>query len=85
MKPSDSQSPSLYWPELDILRGIAAVLMTFNHLGYETLNAEPLSYGSMNYVVFIGSFAPVLFSLSRESAMVFRLIKGKSPTIGQSY
>ena len=59
--------------------------MTFNHLGYETLNAEPLSYGSMNYVVFIGSFAPVLFSLSRESAMVFRLIKGKSPTIGQSY
>jgi uncharacterized membrane protein len=85
VKPSDSQSPSLYWPELDILRGIAAVLMTFNHLGYETLNAEPLSYGSMNYVVFIGSFAPVLFSLSRESAMVFRLIKGKSPTIGQSY
>jgi uncharacterized membrane protein/predicted membrane protein len=58
---SDSRSPSLYWPELDILRGIAAVLMIINHLGYKTLNAEQLSDSLMNYVVFTGSFAPVLF------------------------
>ena len=61
VKPSDSQLPSLYWPELDILRGIAAILMIVNHLGHKTLNAEHLSYGLMNYIVFIGSFAPVLF------------------------
>ena len=51
----------IYWPELDILRGIAAVSMIVNHLGYRTLSPEQLSYGLTSHLVFMGSFAPVLF------------------------
>lgn len=53
--------PSSHWSELDILRGTAAALMIINHLGYKTLNPEQLSNGLTSHLVFIGSFAPVLF------------------------
>jgi uncharacterized membrane protein len=56
-----SRQPSLHWSELDILRGIAAALMIVNHLGYKTLSPEHLNTGLTSHLVFIGSFAPVLF------------------------
>jgi uncharacterized membrane protein len=56
-----SNQVSRYWPELDVLRGIAAVSMILNHLGYRILNPEQLSYGLTSHLVFMGSFAPVLF------------------------
>jgi uncharacterized membrane protein len=55
------QKPNLHWPELDVLRGLAAVLMIVNHAGVKTLTATEASHGVMNSVLFIGSFAPVLF------------------------
>ena len=55
-----SPQPRLHWPELDIVRGIAAVAMIVNHLGYKTLHPEQLSSGLTSHLVFIGSFAPVL-------------------------
>lgn len=56
-----SLQPRLHWAELDILRGIAAVSMIVNHLGYKILHPAELSDGLTSNLVFIGSFAPVLF------------------------
>ncbi|MBV9385607.1 MAG: DUF1624 domain-containing protein [Chroococcidiopsidaceae cyanobacterium CP_BM_ER_R8_30] len=55
------QKVNTHWQELDVLRGLAAVLMVTNHLGYATLNATQSSSGVAGGLVFIGSFAPVLF------------------------
>jgi hypothetical protein len=47
--------------ELDVLRGLAAVLMIVNHGGYRLLGPEATSKGLLGALVFVGSFAPVLF------------------------
>ena len=47
--------------ELDVLRGLAAVLMIVNHGGYRLLGPEDASSGPLGALVFVGSFAPVLF------------------------
>lgn len=52
---------SIHWRELDVLRGLAAILMIVNHLGYKTLNSNQIDGSLLGSLVFIGSFAPVLF------------------------
>jgi surface polysaccharide O-acyltransferase-like enzyme len=47
--------------ELDLLRGLAALLMVFNHVGYAALNRAAAQEGVSGAIVFIGSMAPVLF------------------------
>jgi hypothetical protein len=47
--------------ELDVLRGWAAVLMVFNHVGFAVLSPEAATQGISGALVFLGSFAPVLF------------------------
>jgi Heparan-alpha-glucosaminide N-acetyltransferase, catalytic len=47
--------------ELDLLRGIAALLMVFNHVGYAALNRTAAQDGVSGAIVFLGSMAPVLF------------------------
>ena len=47
--------------ELDVLRGWAALLMVFNHIGYAVLSPAAATQGASGAVVFLGSFAPVLF------------------------
>jgi uncharacterized membrane protein len=47
--------------ELDLLRGFAALLMVFNHVGYAALNPQAAQQGASGAVVFLGSMAPVLF------------------------
>lgn len=47
--------------ELDLLRGFAALLMVFNHVGYAALNPQAATQGASGAVVFLGSMAPVLF------------------------
>lgn len=47
--------------ELDLLRGFAALLMVFNHVGYVALNPQAAQHGASGAVVFLGSMAPVLF------------------------
>lgn len=55
------QKERLHWIELDVMRGLAALLMVVNHLEYKTL-AQPLIKNSLvGNLVFVGSFAPVLF------------------------
>jgi uncharacterized membrane protein len=46
---------------LDLLRGLAAILMVFNHVGFATLGAQDAQRGAVGAIVFLGSLAPVLF------------------------
>ncbi|NES82116.1 MAG: DUF1624 domain-containing protein [Moorea sp. SIO2B7] len=52
---------SIHWRELDILRGLAAILMIVNHAGYKILIPNLAEGGLSGTLIFIGSFAPVLF------------------------
>jgi uncharacterized membrane protein len=47
--------------ELDVLRGIAAVLMIINHSGYRLLTSENALHSVMAPAVFLGSAAPAVF------------------------
>ncbi len=58
-QPDLAASPRPYWPELDILRGIAASLMICNHVG--VVSVAPQQSRLVDAFVFVGSFAPVLF------------------------
>ncbi len=56
-----NQSTSIRWQELDVLRGLAVVLMIINHLEVATLAPSQLSSGLAGILFVIGSFAPVVF------------------------
>lgn len=58
---SNTQKTSIHWQELDVLRGIAALLMIVNHLGYKTLAPNIIESKLAGSLLFVGSFAPVLF------------------------
>jgi surface polysaccharide O-acyltransferase-like enzyme len=47
--------------ELDLLRGIAALAMVFNHVGYAALTPQAAQEGASGAIVFLGSMAPALF------------------------
>ena len=49
------------WQELDILRGLAALFMIINHGGYEFLIPDLATNGISGFIIFISSYAPVLF------------------------
>ena len=48
-------------PELDVLRGMAAVLMIVNHAGYRLLSPQDALNSWVSPGVFLGSFAPAVF------------------------
>lgn len=48
-------------PELDLLRGFAALLMVFNHVGYAALDTTAATSGLAGAIVLFGSMAPVVF------------------------
>lgn len=51
----------VFVPELDVLRGIAAVLMILNHAGFRLLSGADASGSASAVAVFLGGFAPVVF------------------------
>ena len=57
---NDTQK-KIHWTELDVLRGLAALLMIVNHAGYKILAPNLTDSGLAGNLLFIGSFAPVLF------------------------
>lgn len=58
---NNTQNKSIHWTELDVLRGLAALLMIVNHAGYKTLAPDLTEGGFVASLLFISSFAPVLF------------------------
>jgi uncharacterized membrane protein len=59
--PVRSSSARSRWDELDLLRGIAGVLMVANHTGYKWLGDATLADPVVRAIVFAGSCAPVVF------------------------
>lgn len=59
-----ARRPSGALVELDVFRGIAAVLMIINHTGNELLVRSGGSVQPATLLVFAGSFAPALFFLA---------------------
>jgi uncharacterized membrane protein len=51
----------LRYSELDVLRGLAVVLMVVNHFGVRLLSTADATQGAIGALVFVGSFAPALF------------------------
>ncbi|MCK9685854.1 heparan-alpha-glucosaminide N-acetyltransferase domain-containing protein [Scleromatobacter humisilvae] len=47
--------------QLDLFRGLAAILMIVNHAGYQLLGADAVGGGWPAWLVFVGSAAPALF------------------------
>lgn len=47
--------------ELDVLRGVAALLMVVNHAGFALLSPADATESASAVAVFLGSFAPVVF------------------------
>ena len=56
-----SPAKAARWDELDLLRGIAGVLMVANHVGYKWLGEATLADPLVRALVFAGSCAPVVF------------------------
>jgi len=56
-----TQRARVFAPELDVLRGIAAVLMILNHAGFRLLSSADASASPSAVAVFLGGFAPVVF------------------------
>ncbi len=50
-----------HWKELDVLRGIAAVMMVVNHVGVKLLSPQFMESGLTEALLFVASFAPVIF------------------------
>src|ERR1700686_2573328 len=51
----------MYCWQLDLLRGMAIVLMIVNHSGVRLLDSEQQQHGFLWALLFLGSFAPVVF------------------------
>lgn len=69
--------------ELDVLRGIAAVLMIFNHAGIRLLSPAELSGTPGAVAVFLGGFAPVVFFFATGFGIALSSpAGGRPPEIG---
>jgi uncharacterized membrane protein len=53
--------PAVYWPELDLLRSLAAALMVLNHVAVRGVEAGVSGSSPVSILAFAGSFAPVMF------------------------
>jgi hypothetical protein len=47
--------------QLDVLRGLAIVLMIINHVGVSLVDSSQEQFRSISVLIFLGSFAPVVF------------------------
>lgn len=72
--------------ELDVLRCAAAVFMIVNHGGYRLLSATDATSSLTGALVFLGSFAPVLFFFSTGFgvAMSFNA-SGRAPALASTF
>ena len=58
---NNASKVTVHWQELDVLRGLAALLMILNHVGYNTLATAEINGIWAASLLFITSCAPVLF------------------------
>jgi len=56
-----SKETGRHWAELDLLRGLAGILMVCNHAGVAWLSPGAAKVGVAGAIVFLGSLAPIIF------------------------
>jgi uncharacterized membrane protein len=61
MTSQGSEIKKPHFKELDVLRGLAAIMMVINHVGAALLSGHAATSGVSGALFFIGSFAPVIF------------------------
>lgn len=72
--------------ELDVLRCVAALLMILNHGGYRLLLPVNATTGLIGALVFIGSFAPVLFFFTTGFGVALSVnATGRAPALGSTF
>lgn len=64
--------------QLDVFRGVAAMLMVFNHAGFQLLGAPETASGWPGALVFLGSAAPALFFFASGVGSGFGAGRGES-------
>jgi uncharacterized membrane protein len=72
------------WPEIDFLRGLAALLMILNHGGNNLLRGGAGGPGFIARLVFLGGCAPVLFFFTTGVGYGLKLGQAKKPNYWQS-
>jgi uncharacterized membrane protein len=77
---NNTHKQSIHWKELDILRGLAALLMIVNHAGYQTLAPTQVNGLFTSSLLFISSFAPVLFFFVTGVGYGLQSIQKKKPS-----
>ena len=80
-QPARSELSKTFALELDVLRGIAAVLMIFNHAGFWLLDPSELSGTPAAITVFLGGFAPVVFFFATGFGIALSRPNGRLPEI----
>jgi uncharacterized membrane protein len=55
------QDSRLHSVQLDVLRGLAIVLMIVNHVGVSLVDSNQEQFRPISALIFLGSFAPVVF------------------------
>jgi uncharacterized membrane protein len=55
------QVSRLHSVQLDVLRGLAIVLMIVNHVGVSLVDSNQSKFPAISALIFLGSFAPVVF------------------------
>lgn len=74
----ESAQRTARWDELDLLRGIAGVLMVTNHAGYKWLDEGTLADPVVSALVFAGSCAPVVFFTTSGIGYGLQVGKGRA-------
>ncbi len=68
---------SRFIPEIDLLRGLAVVMMIANHAGNQFTAEADLASGAPHLLVQFGSFAPVLFFFATGLGIGFQSALGR--------
>lgn len=63
MTSQGAEAKKPHFKELDVLRGLAAIMMVINHVGAALLSGQEVTNGGSGALFFIGGFAPVIFFL----------------------
>jgi uncharacterized membrane protein len=88
LQASQPASPAkLYFPEVDVLRGIAALWMVVNHWGVKVVANQEDAISLVGRLLYFGSFAPVLFFFTTGLGYGIQSGKRRKPTLapeGQS-
>jgi uncharacterized membrane protein len=66
-----------YFPEIDLVRGVAVMMMVINHAGHGLMSQAALASPVGHFWIVFGSFAPVLFFLTTGIGAGVQFARGR--------